>query len=84
MWFYAKNTVKYGASMLFEVFLKILENILEIILAMIWNITIPVTHGEFDTLGAIILQYKDAQEKYMLINHAKRSFSLLSIFAYIP
>ena len=68
----------------FEVFLKILENILEIILAMIWDTTIPVTHGELDTLGAIILQNKDAQEKYMLINHAKRSCSLLSIFAYIP
>lgn len=68
----------------FEVFLKILENTLEIILAMIWNTTIPVTRGEFDTLGAIIPQYKDAQEKYMLINRAERSCSLLSLFAYIP
>ena len=42
-----------GPSLHFEVFLKILENILEIILAKILNNNIPMICGELDVLGVI-------------------------------
>ena len=52
MCFYATtttNTVKDRLRMYFEVFFKTLE----IILVMIGNTNIPVTHGELDMLGVI-------------------------------
>lgn len=48
-----KKMQRVGPSLHFEVFLKILENILEIILAKILNNNIPMTCGELDVLGVI-------------------------------
>lgn len=48
-----KKMQRVGPSLHFEVFLKILENILEIILAKILNNNIPMICGELDVLGVI-------------------------------